>query len=434
MKYTLPRTLLAISVFAVVLAVSEKCAHALPAFALREKVSCTLCHTNGSAPHLTKVGYIYRRAGFRFPTNIGNAEADSKSMTFQEHMAAGLNVDYEYVRNAPPGQGVSASTTSNQFNIPEVELWPVVGGFLGNYAFWSEIDATPGAAGQTASVNLSMADLRYIGGTPDFFYGFRGGLMALEGYGASDQWIDDGNIPLMDRLTPNYNQDTVSAPLGAMNNPEYGLEVNLSYMRTQSFLTLGMYNGYDGTGGTASLQSALMREKAGGLNKDFRAQIDQMIADYGSITATYYIGAIQITNPASGPNWTDHYNHERLYLTYFALPNTLDVFLGGALASNEYMTAATGSSNGSFSSTGGFFGLNYYAMPHMTVSGRVDTYRFSTRSESHQHANGYSVQVGLPFENNQYVVRFNRTSTDLASGDFSVGNTSDFRAEWRFLF
>src|ERR1035437_2437746 len=118
-------------------------ASALPAFALREKFSCVVCHTNGSAPHLTSFGYIYRRAGFRLPGNIGNTEADSRAMTFQEHMAAGINLDYEYVRKTPAGQNTRAETTDNQINVPEVEVWPLVGAFLGNFAAWSEIDATP---------------------------------------------------------------------------------------------------------------------------------------------------------------------------------------------------------------------------------------------------------------------------------------------------
>src|ERR1022692_4957196 len=76
--------------------------YALPAFALREKVSCVVCHTNGSAPHLTKTGYLYRRAGFRFPTYIGNVEKDNESLQILNHLAAGINVDYSVVTQKVP--------------------------------------------------------------------------------------------------------------------------------------------------------------------------------------------------------------------------------------------------------------------------------------------------------------------------------------------
>src|ERR1035437_9434986 len=80
-----------------------KPASALPAFARREEASCTLCHTNGSAPHLTKAGYMFRRSGFRMPNDIGNKELDAKNMTIQNHMTAGINVDYQVAQAIPPG-------------------------------------------------------------------------------------------------------------------------------------------------------------------------------------------------------------------------------------------------------------------------------------------------------------------------------------------
>lgn len=114
---------------ALILSSAPNLAHAVPAFAMREKVSCTLCHTDGSAPHLTKTGYLYRRAGFRFPGDIGNREKDDAGMSLTEHLAVGANVSYEVVTNKAPGTS-SSVLTSNNFNVPEVEVWPIVGGFL----------------------------------------------------------------------------------------------------------------------------------------------------------------------------------------------------------------------------------------------------------------------------------------------------------------
>src|ERR1035437_3835289 len=82
---------------------SAEDAHALPAFARREEAACTLCHSNGSAPHLTKAGYMFRRAGFRMPGDIGNEQLDAKNMTIQNHMTAGINVDYQVAQAIPPG-------------------------------------------------------------------------------------------------------------------------------------------------------------------------------------------------------------------------------------------------------------------------------------------------------------------------------------------
>ena len=68
---------------------------------MREKVSCSVCHSNGSAPHLSEVGFLYRRAGFRFPQNIGNGELDDANMEVLKHFVAGINVDYEAITTNP---------------------------------------------------------------------------------------------------------------------------------------------------------------------------------------------------------------------------------------------------------------------------------------------------------------------------------------------
>ena len=417
----------------VVSAFAAQNAHALPAFALREKVSCVMCHTNGSAPHLTHYGYLYRRAGFRNPSNIGNKEFDDKAMTFQEHMAAGVNVSYELVSNTPAG-GDNAQMVSNNINVPEVEVWPLVGGFLGNYGVWSEIDATPTTAAG-GGLDLSQADLRYVVGTPDLFFNFRAGIMAPEGFGASDQWFDDANIPLIDQLTANFNEDTLALPFGAMEQPELGAEFGLNYF--DAHLTFGIYNGFRGTNlqgtATAPLTPALANQSYG-FSKDYKLQLDQFVGDIGAVTAAFYHGYIPLMDPTGTAfSWGDHYNTGRLYLTWFALPAVLDIEAGGAWASNQYVVA-TSTVNGTFDSKGFFAGALWYVKPHLSIAGRYDWDAFNTTSNLPTQAKGFSFQVSLPYENNIFLLRFNRTNSDVASGTILAGKTNDFRAEWRFLF
>ena len=389
-----------------------------------------MCHQNGSAPHLTQYGYLYRRAGFRLPDNIGNKENDAKSLTFQEHMAVGVSTSYEFVATTSPGHS-AATITANQINVPEVELWPLVGAFLGNFGVWSEIDATPGTTGG-GSVDLSQADIRYANGTADKFFNFRGGIMAAEGFGASDQWLDDANTPLMERLAPYYNQDTLATPFGAMGTPELGLEFGYNYY--SSHLTLGVYNGFSGvdSSGNTALTPALTN-RTNGISKDYKIQLDQFVGDIGAITLAYYDGYMSLKDPTQTFLWADSYNAERVYLTYFAVPSVVDVLMGGGLMTNQFVTT-TASPSGTFQSRGGFAGVNYYATPHLTLSGRLDYYSFNTTSDARAQAMGGSVQASLPFENNQFIFRFNQTGSDLTSSNVVAGVTRDFRAEWRFLF
>ncbi len=412
-------------------------AWALPAFALKEKTACTMCHTNGSAPHLTKIGYLYRRAGFRFPWDIGNKDKDDKAMNITSHLAAGSNLTYNVGDNQPPG-ATKASLLDNEFGVPEVELWPLVGGFFGNFGAWTEIDAD-----LTKGLALGMADLRYVRGNKDFWFNFRGGLLSSEGYGASDQWFDDANIPLFDQLSPYYNQDTLVLPFGAMGQPELGAEVGVNYYDTH--LTLGMYNGFYGsfdpslgTGPQTNTLNPVIQSTTG--QKDYKVQLDQFLGENFEFTAGYYNGSVPLIDSA-GTNWTDGYSEWRLYVTYSLLPSTLDLLAGGAFDMSQYTNPGTGVSSGTFNTDGVFLGAMYYAMPHVSFAARFDFDQYNTTPDSPFSARGMELMASFPFDNNIFVIHYNMVGSDLGSNsvmanaqDTYAGLTHSLRAEWRFLF
>ncbi len=424
-----------------------KSAWALPAFAIREGVSCTVCHSNGSAPHLTEVGYLYRRAGFRFPSNIGNKEVDAANMDLLKHFVAGLNIDYELATAYKSGSSPEA-VVSNDFNVREAELWPVVGSFFGNFAVWSELDMVPSTAtidpatnttnGNNAAVELSQADLRYVWGDQNFFYSIRAGLMAPEGYGASDQFLDDGSLPIMESLSAIHapgtanELDTLAIPLGAMETPQVGFEFGINWPK--KFLTLGMYNGFDGTNGLAKtpigqsdMTPALMQAQ-GRASKDFKVQYDQFVNEKFAYTAVYYNGRISLLDPSNGVAWLDSYQMGRLYGTFFAQPNKLDLLAGAGYGEYGYVVSGSNKKDGDFHNMGAFVGANYYVRPHLTLSAHADYYEYDSTAAEVPVATGVSLFASLPYENNIWVFHLVHTEDDLN------GRTNDFRAEWRFLY
>ena len=423
---------LGLSVVALGIFVFTNSAHALPAFALREKVSCVVCHTNGSAPHLTKLGYDYRRAGFRFPSEIGNKERDARALTITEHLAAGTNVSYEVAVTKAAGT-FNHTLSSNHFNTPEIEIWPLVGGFLGNFGFWTEFDANPNISSNhvlSGTVTAAQADLRYVVGSADLYFNFRGGLMASEGFGASDQWIDDANIPFIDKLTPNFNQDTLALPFGAMGVPRLGAEVGLNYRG--SHLTLGLYNGFDGTntlGAATPAQSTLSttttHPEARGA-KDIKVQLDQFLGDF-AFTAAYYKGYVSLLDPGNTVAWLDPYWATRLYLTSPPVFG-FDLLGGLAYGQNDYVNTGTNLKGGSFINKGFFVGANYYPMQHLSLSARYDFFDNYVSGNSAARATGVAFMVSMPYEYNIFVAHFNVASVDIS------GLVDDFRLEWRFLF
>lgn len=413
----------------------SKHANALPAFARRYNFACNVCHTDGAAPHLTELGYMFRRMAFHLPGQLGDEQADDQGMKVTNHSAIGVNVAYQYAANSSSG---TTATVENGINVPEVELWPLIGGFFGNWGAWSEVDATP-PTNSGGGLDIPMADVRYAYGTPDLFYNFRAGMIASEGYGASDQWIDDGNIPLMDILTPYKNQDTIATPLGAMNVPEMGFEAGVNYK--QSHFTFGYYDGYtdqaigQAAGANSGLVAATLKQNDQGM-RDVKFQLDQFVGNLGEITAAYYHGSIPLTllGDNSQP-WLDNYNQERLYLTAYAIPNKLDIVAGASWAQNQYVTAST-TPTGTFSSQGGFLGAFYYATPHLVLAARADKFYFN----SAQSATGGSLQVSMPFGNRILIFHYNTLVSALSDAPdgaggvyFPQGRTNDIGLDLRFL-
>lgn len=407
--------------------------YALPAFSIRENVSCTLCHANGSAPHLTKTGYLYRRAGFRFPKNIGDLEKDKEAMQILQHLAAGANIDYQLASAHPSGR--STSVTKNEINVREVEIWPMIGGFLGNYGAWTELDMSPQVATNTSgSVTLTQADLRYVWGDANKFFNLRVGLIAPEGFGASDQWLDDANLPLMDTLTAQHNGiDTLVLPFGAMETPQMGAELGYNYYNTHP--TLGIYNGFNGTNGLASntqstATAGLMNNESKG-SKDFKLQLDQFFNnDRFALTAAYYNGRVSLLDQTNTIVWGNKYSLGRLYGTFLAVPNVFDILAGGGLGKFDFVNSGNNKVVGQFKNSGSFIGAMYYVKPHLSLAGRFDYYKYANGVYPTPRAIAYVLMVNLPYENNIFVFHFNRTASDLDPN----GISNDFRAEWRFLF
>jgi len=375
---------------------------------------------------------------FHWPGKLGDEKSDEEAMNATKHMAAGVNIAYIYGDNSP-GDGTS-TVTANGVNVPEVELWPLVGGFLGNWGVWSEIDLTPVTNGG-GGVDLGMADVRYAQGTPELFFNFRGGMIAGEGFGASDQWFDDGNIPLLDRLTAQKNQDTFVQPWGAMGAPELGAEIGFNYQR--SHLTLGIYDGYTNlalnTAANAGTQfsevtsastPAIGKEGDVGM-RDFRVQLDQFIGDIGEITAGYYYGVTPNMDPTSTFTWLDHYGQARLYLTGFVVPGKLDVLAGLGWTKNEFV-GASATPQGTFEGKGGFLGAIWYAAPHLSLGARVDQYYYNDDSNT---ATGTSLQASIPFDNRILIFHWNHVASSLASGPSGIvsGFNNDIGLVLRFL-
>lgn len=409
---------------------------ALPAFALREKAACSVCHVNGSAPQLTRYGFSYRRAGYRNPAKVGDAASDKAAMTLTEHMAVGLNFDYGYATTKARGRE-KPKETANQFFIRALEFWPLVGSFQGNVGVFSKIEATPATVSPGSDVapsgggtNLTRSELVLAKGQSDLFVTLRGGLIAGQGFGAGDQWLDHDNLPLIDTLSARLDQDTLVTPLGANRLAQLGTEFGVAW-RGQTFATIGAYNGFDGTTGRSGTNQAtrtpVMNNGYANGAKDFKAQVDQFIGWGTEVTLAHYRGAVSLLDPTTLGIWRSHFDTSRLYLTQAATAGL--TFLAGASAGTfEFKDEDHAEEPGKFRSGGGFAGATTSWENQLTISGRLDYFEYSRYQAEVDRVDGAALMAGVPFDTTLVTVHYTVKRSDLD------GLTRDVRAEWRVIF
>lgn len=409
-------SLILVSLF---LFITDTTSHALPAFARREGASCTLCHVNGSAPRLTEFGYMYRRAGFRNPWDIGKIEKDNEAARITNHMSAQVVFQYLYGTNKEPGG--SSEVVNNNFDIPTVSIFPVVGAFNGNFAVWSAIDAA--SAPSKEGVTLADADLRYITGNQNLFFNFRGGLIGYQGYGLADRGLlGGGDIPLINSTSPFYNQDALFTPFGDSN--QIGVEIGINYQK--SHLTIGVYNGFDGTTlneGTPELNPATYNSSTK-RNKDIKVQLDQFIGAHLETTLVYYNGAATNLDPSNTLPWRNNFDAWRLYLAYAAIPAVLD--LNAAFGYDTYHWVNSGSTEveGTGFKKGTSLEALYYGIPKLTLEARWDYVSYNQGAD----VKGFQFLIDIPRENNIFIIGINDLNSDITE------TTTQYFAQWNFLF
>ena len=145
------------------LAVTAQPSAAMPNFTRQYGVGCSTCHS--TIPRLNRTGYEFRRSGWRNPDEIGLIRDWEKNRAEETHnvadyFAARLQANASYVsrNHATDGGEYTVSShnyTVNRLEFTEFTLYPLTGGFLGNWASMSEI------SGETDNVEVENAYVRY---------------------------------------------------------------------------------------------------------------------------------------------------------------------------------------------------------------------------------------------------------------------------------
>src|SRR6266545_5793919 len=333
---------------------------AMPNFARRYSVPCSLCHN--PIPRLTDFGYNFRAAGFRLPEEIGKAE---KEPNLTDLFAARLQARYDYNRVDNAG----AKSTRNQLTFAEVTLYPASGAFFKNYSSLFELSQAP-----EETPEIENAYLRGNWNHGPGFVSVRGGIFhPFEGYGASDRPILIDR-PFIQRIPAKFNQSTYFTPWGF---DQAGVEGGYTVKNTS--IRAAIFNGNE-----FSEEEGHAIPAAGGKtpgrpafnSKDFQLFFNQILTgDGGGVSLYYYKGNIAL--PVEETFFKDSFDRWALYGSYPVVKKIL--LLGGYQQGKDDTFTAAGGLGPKSTSKGYFAEADFVPSSDLGLVARYDSFDRSNR-------------------------------------------------------
>jgi hypothetical protein len=368
---------------------------AMPNFARKLGVGCSMCHT--TLPRLNQFGYQFRAAGFRIPDTIGKAE--EAKFDLGDYFAGRIQARYD----ASHTKTGTASSTTNQLKFHELTLYPITGSW-GKYASsLVELSIAPEDFGE-----VENAYLRLNFGQENAYFQARVGIFhPFEGFGGSDRPISI-NRPLFQMTPANFNQSTFFTPWGF---DQAGAEVGYDYGRFSVRATL--FNGLflkeeEGAFKAFAAQGGELTKPAG-----FPAHNTpdvQLFANYilhqegGGLSAYYYHGNLGLPVDESG-FFRHNFDRVAVYASY-PVARQLHL-LGGFLHGRDDLAKG----KGTFNSRGAFAEADFPFHEYATAGFRYDWFDPATGKDRNE-VWAITPFINIPLQNGlQFISEYRHRET-----------------------
>lgn len=380
-------------------------AQALPNFARKYNADCSMCHF--IPPQLNRLGYEFRAAAFRLPSEIGK---DEKPFKLGDFFSASISEQYTWQKhknNVDPTDNFKTS----QLEFNELALFPLSGSWGRYFGSFVLISMTP-----DNTFDIENAYVRGVYGNENGWFYARVGVMSpVEGYGASDEPL--GTIGPLFKSEPAIGSPFILAELN-----QSAAEVGYSLARTGTDISFRVTNGIFWKEGEASpAQGGSLtkpQDEPAANNKDLQVVLNQFYAENDAITLYYYRGAVPFPDPGSGsPLTKDIYHRFAAYANFWAIPESLNL-LGGYEYGRDSLADGTVAGGSDVGKNTGYFGeVDFHIVPHkFAVGARYDYFRPSNnvpddRITAYTFSFNSLLVAGL-----QFIGDFQHKKTELADG------------------
>lgn len=401
---------------------------AMPNFARTYSADCSMCHTQ--IPKLNKLGYEFRLAGYRLPSEIGQPE---KPFNLGDFFTARLQEQFKWLDHSDVKS--AKNSTSAQLEFFEFTFYPLSGSWGKYFASLGEFSMIPDDV-----FEVENAFVRGVYGDDKGWFQARIGIMhPWEGFGASDRPI--GNLrPLFQKST------AVGSPFFLWNLDESALEVGYHFAGTGTSISARLSNGIlwkgDGSGVAEAAQGgglAKGKNTPGWNDKSYQVFINQFFARESSISLYYYAGVVPFPDPnysATTTTTRDKFYRFAAYANYWVLPEKINFLAGYEYGHDSLSDNTVKSSDGKYdgamvsNSRGYFAEVNFHAMPRLALAARYDFFDPSNKVDHNNQtaftiSGNYYIWHGL-----QAVADYQHKDTQQTAG----GSNKDDQIVARLIF
>ena len=434
MKFLIKGGVIALAILAVGLVVSLHDAEAMPTFARKYNVDCSMCHT--IVPKLNRTGYEFRLAGYRLPDQIG--QDASANFRLGDFFSARIQAGYKYTNHNADAKNGDYNNSDLYFK--EFTMYPLTGSWGKNFGSLAEISMAPGE-----SPEIENAYVRYVNGNKDAWWQARLGIVhAWEGFGASDRPLSLSR-PLF------QTSKATGSPFKFWSQDEMALEVGYNMANTGTSIALRVSNGITEDGEPAqSIQTAGGDDFAKDSSitahndKSYSVVVNQFINDDSAVTLYYYRGNVPYTNtpesitlPSGGgpvlytPAGTytkDTFSRFAAYANFWAMPDQLNLLAGYGWGKDDLDNSSLNTNMDK--SKGYFVEADYHVSPTLAFAARYDTWDPSNKT-SDDKKKAYTLSANVfTMQGLQLITDYRHVKSDVSGG----GSDKDDSIEARMIY